>query len=34
MIHATYESHRRQARVDMPLTPRQHPLDRWPQESA
>ena len=34
MIHATCESHRRQARVEMPLTPRQHPLERWRRESA
>ncbi|MEE2659618.1 MAG: Gfo/Idh/MocA family oxidoreductase [Candidatus Latescibacterota bacterium] len=29
MIHATYESHRREQRVYMPLTPREHPLTRW-----
>ena len=34
MIHATYESHRRRARVEMPLTPRQHPLERWRREAA
>ena len=34
MIHATYESHRRRARVEMPLTPREHPLERWRREAA
>ena len=34
MIHATYESHRRRARVEMPLTPRQHPLERWRREAT
>ena len=29
MIHATWESHRQGARVYMPLTPREHPLERW-----
>ena len=34
MIHATYESHRRRARVEMPLAPREHPLERWRREAA
>jgi len=29
MIHATWESHRQKARSYMPLTPREHPLERW-----
>lgn len=29
MIHATWESHRQKSRVYMPLTPREHPLERW-----
>ena len=29
MIHATWEAHRQQARVYMPLTSREHPLERW-----
>ena len=32
MIHATWESHRQEARVYMPLTPRDHPLERWKRE--
>ncbi len=32
MIHATWESHRQQARVPMPLIPRDHPLERWQRE--
>ena len=32
MIHATWESHRRKSRVYMPLTPREHPLERWRRE--
>ena len=32
MIHATWESHRRKTRVYMPLTPREHPLERWRRE--
>ena len=32
MIHATWESHRHKARVYMPLTPRDHPLERWKKE--
>jgi len=32
MIHATWESHRRRTRVDIPLTPREHPLERWRRE--
>ena len=34
MIHATWESHRQQARVPMPLTPREHPLERWKREEG
>ncbi|MDD9975710.1 MAG: hypothetical protein OXU27_16995, partial [Candidatus Poribacteria bacterium] len=34
MIHATWESHRRQTRVPMPLTPREHPLERWKREEG
>ncbi len=33
MIHATWESHRQQARVTMPLTHREHPLERWQREN-
>ena len=33
MIHATWESHRQEARVYMPLTPREHPLERWQRDS-
>ena len=29
MIHATWESHRQQTRVLMPLPSREHPLERW-----
>ncbi len=29
MIQATWESHRLGRRVEMPLTPREHPLERW-----
>ncbi len=29
MIHATWESHRQQGRVNMPLTSRKHPLETW-----
>ena len=32
MIHATWESHRQGTRVPMPLTPRDHPLERWQRE--
>ena len=32
MIHATWESHLQGARVSMPLTPREHPLERWKKE--
>ncbi len=32
MIHATWESHRQRARVYLPLTPREHPLERWQKE--
>ncbi len=32
MIHATWESHRQKGRVSMPLTPRDHPLERWKRE--
>ncbi len=32
MIHATWESHRRRARVSLPLTERGHPLERWRRE--
>ncbi len=34
MIHATWESHRRQARVYLPLTSREHPLERWQREAG
>ena len=34
MIHATWESHRQKARVYMPLTPREHPLERWRREEG
>jgi len=34
MIHATWESHRQKARVYMPLTPREHPLERWRREES
>ena len=34
MIHATWESHRRKRRVNMPLTPREHPLERWRREEG
>ena len=34
MIQATWESHRRKARVYMPLTPREHPLERWRREAS
>ena len=34
MIHATWESHRQKARVYMPLTPREHPLERWKSEES
>ena len=32
MIHTTWESHRQKSRVYMPLTPREHPLERWQRE--
>lgn len=32
MIHATWESQRQKARVYMPLTSREHPLERWKRE--
>ncbi len=34
MIHATWESHRRKARVFLPLTAREHPLERWRREAG
>ena len=34
MIHLTWESHRQQGRVHTPLTPRQHPLERWRQDEG
>ena len=34
MIHATWESHRQKGRVYMPLTPRDHPLERWLRDSS
>ncbi len=34
MIHATWESHRQKTRVPMPLTPREHPLERWKREEG
>ena len=34
MIHATWESHRRKARVDLPLPSREHPLERWRREAG
>lgn len=34
MIHATWESHRQGRRVPMPLTPREHPLERWRREEG
>lgn len=34
MIHATWESHRQQGRVNMPLTLREHPLERWRREEG
>ena len=34
MIHTTWESHRQAARVYMPLTPREHPLERWKREES
>lgn len=34
MIHATWESHRQGRRVRMPLTPREHPLERWRKEEG
>ncbi len=34
MIHATWESHRQKTRVSMPLTPREHPLERWKREEG
>ena len=34
MIHATWESHRQGQRVYMPLTPREHPLERWQRDEA
>ena len=34
MIHLTWESHRQQGRVYAPLTPRQHPLERWRQDEG
>ena len=33
MIHATWESHRQGKRIPMPLTPREHPLERWRREA-
>ncbi len=32
MIHATWESQRQKGRVYMPLTSREHPLERWKRE--
>lgn len=34
MIHATWESHRRRARVYLPLTSREHPLEQWRREAG
>ncbi|MCE2402453.1 Gfo/Idh/MocA family oxidoreductase [Candidatus Poribacteria bacterium] len=34
MIHATWESHRQKGRVSMPLTPREHPLERWKKDAS
>ena len=34
MIHATWESHRQGRRVVLPLTPREHPLERWRREEG
>jgi len=34
MIQATWESHRLRRRVPLPLSPRQHPLERWRQDSG
>ncbi len=34
MIHLTWESHRQQGRVPSPITPRQHPLERWRQDEG
>ncbi len=34
MIHATWESHRQKTRVPIPLTPREHPLERWKKEES
>ena len=34
MIQATWESHRLGRRVPMPLSPRQHPLERWRADGA
>ena len=34
MIHATWESQRHKGRVYMPLTPRDHPLERWQKDES
>jgi len=34
MMHGAWESHRQRARVDFPMTRREHPLDAWAAESA
>lgn len=34
MIHATWESQRQQARVYLPLTSREHPLEQWQREAG
>jgi predicted dehydrogenase len=34
MIHATWESHWQKGRVYMPLTPRDHPLERWQKDES
>jgi hypothetical protein len=34
MINLTWESHRRKERIYAPLTPREHPLERWRREEG
>jgi len=34
MMHAAWESHRRRARVDLPMTVRENPLDVWAADAA
>ena len=34
MIHATWESQRHKGRIYMPLTPRDHPFERWLRDSS